>query len=216
MVPDDGYLTKCYELCKKHNVLFIADEIQTGLARTGRMLAIDHENIKADILILGKALSGGIYPVSAVLSSRDIMLCIRPGEHGSTYGGNPLGSAVAIAALQVLKEENLAERADRMGKLFREKLLAMKNPLIATVRGKGLLNAIVIDEQKYGKSAWNICLLMKHYGLLAKPTHKTIIRLVSILHRFSIRVWLSLFFVLSPVTFFSSGAIFTLVIKIGY
>ncbi|KAJ3309608.1 ornithine aminotransferase [Blyttiomyces sp. JEL0837] len=176
-VPDEGYLKKCYDLCKKHNVLFIADEIQTGLARTGRLLAIDHENIKADILILGKALSGGIYPVSAVLSSRDVMLCIRPGEHGSTYGGNPLGSAVAIAALEVLRDEKLAERSDVLGQKFRKALEDLKNPLIMKVRGKGLLNAIVIDESKFDKTAWHICLLMKHYGLLAKPTHQNIIRL---------------------------------------
>ncbi|KAI8923993.1 pyridoxal phosphate-dependent transferase [Entophlyctis helioformis] len=176
-VPDEGYLTTCYNLCKKYNVLFIADEIQTGLARTGRMLAIDHENIKPDILILGKALSGGVYPVSAVLSSREIMLCIQPGEHGSTYGGNPLGSAVAMAALEVLKEEKLAEKADAYGKKFRAALEAINSPLIAKVRGKGLLNAIIIDESKSDKSAWHVCLMLKHYGLLAKPTHRNIIRL---------------------------------------
>lgn len=130
-VPEDGYLTKCKELCVKHNVLFIADEIQTGLCRTGRMLAIDHENIHADIVILGKALSGGIYPVSAVLANKDIMLCIKPGEHGSTYGGNPLGCAVAVAALQVLKEEKLAEKADYLGKKFRDALVNLGNPLIS-------------------------------------------------------------------------------------
>jgi len=176
-VPDEGYLTKAYELCKKHNVLFIADEIQTGLARTGKLLAIDHEDIKPDILILGKALSGGIYPVSAVLANKDVMLCIQPGEHGSTYGGNPLGCAVAMAALQVIRDENLVEKADKLGKLFRQALLDIKSPLISIVRGKGLLNAIVIDESKFDKSAWQICLLMKHYGILAKPTHRNIIRL---------------------------------------
>ncbi|KAJ3227018.1 ornithine aminotransferase [Clydaea vesicula] len=163
-VPEDGYLKKCYDLCKKHNVLFIADEIQTGLCRTGKMLAIDHDGVKPDILILGKALSGGAYPVSAVLSSKDIMLCIQPGEHGSTYGGNPLGCAVAVAALKVLKEENMAENV-------------FSFILSALIRGKGLLNAVVIDEDKVGKTAWQICLLMKHYGLLAKPTHQNIIRL---------------------------------------
>ena len=177
-VPDEGYLSSCFELCKKYNVLFIADEIQTGLARTGKMLAVDHENVKPDILILGKALSGGVYPVSAVLANKEIMLCIQPGEHGSTYGGNPLGCAVAIAALQVLKDEKMAENAETLGKLFRQGLLALKSPLISIVRGKGLLNAIVIDESKTnGKSAWQICCLLKHYGMLAKPTHRNIIRL---------------------------------------
>ncbi|KAI9366150.1 pyridoxal phosphate-dependent transferase [Zopfochytrium polystomum] len=176
-VPDDGYLTACYNLCKKYNVLFIADEIQTGLARTGKLLAVDHENLKPDILILGKALSGGAYPVSAVLTSREIMSCIRPGEHGSTYGGNPLGSAVAIAALEVLRDEQLAERAQRLGEIFRSRLRALNSPLIEVVRGKGLLNAIVIDESKFDKKAWHICLLLRKYGLLAKPTHDNIIRL---------------------------------------
>ncbi|KAI8825811.1 pyridoxal phosphate-dependent transferase [Fimicolochytrium jonesii] len=176
-VPDEGYLTKAYELCKKHNVLFIADEIQTGLARTGKLLAIDYENIKADILILGKALSGGVYPVSAVLTSKEIMLCIQPGEHGSTYGGNPLGSAVAMAALEVIREEKLSERAYDLGVKFRAAIEDLKSPLISLVRGRGLLNAIVIDESKFDKTAWHLCLLLKHYGLLAKPTHQNIIRL---------------------------------------
>lgn len=176
-VPDEGYLKKAYDLCKKHNVLFIADEIQTGLARTGRLLAIDHEGVKPDILILGKALSGGVYPISAVLANKDIMLCIQPGEHGSTYGGNPLGCAVAMAALQVIKDEGLVEKADRLGHIFRRALQDLKSPLISIVRGKGLLNAIVIDESKSDKTAWQICLLMKHYGILAKPTHRNIIRL---------------------------------------
>ncbi|KAJ3219208.1 ornithine aminotransferase [Dinochytrium kinnereticum] len=177
-VPDEGYLTACRDLCKEHNVLFLADEIQTGLARTGRMLAIDHENIKADVLILGKALSGGVYPVSAVLANKEIMMCIRPGEHGSTYGGNPLGSAVAMAALQVIKDEGLVEKADRLGKLFREKLREIRSPLVAGVRGKGLLNALIIDHsQSAPKTAWHICLLLKEYGILAKPTHQNIIRL---------------------------------------
>ncbi|KAJ3155407.1 ornithine aminotransferase [Geranomyces michiganensis] len=176
-VPDEGYLSKAYELCKKHNVLFIADEIQTGLARTGKLLAIDYENIKADILILGKALSGGVYPVAAVLASKEIMLCIKPGEHGSTYGGNPLGSAVAMAALEVIREEKLAERAYDLGVKFRSAVEKLNSPLISLVRGRGLLNAIVIDESKFDKSAWHLCLLLKHYGLLAKPTHQNIIRL---------------------------------------
>ncbi|KND00344.1 ornithine-oxo-acid transaminase [Spizellomyces punctatus DAOM BR117] len=176
-VPDEGYLSKAHALCKKYNVLFIADEIQTGLARTGKLLAIDYEDIKADILILGKALSGGVYPVSCVLASQEIMLCIQPGEHGSTYGGNPLGSAVAMAALQVIKEERLAERAYDLGVKFRAALSNLNSPLISTVRGRGLLNAIVIDESKFDKTAWHICLLLKQYGLLAKPTHQNIIRL---------------------------------------
>lgn len=176
-VPDDGYLKKAYELCKKYNVLFIADEIQTGLARTGRMLAVDHEDVKPDILILGKALSGGIYPVSAVLANKDVMLCIQPGEHGSTYGGNPLACAVAQSALEILKEENLAEKADKLGQKFRQALRDINSPLISLVRGKGLLNAVVIDESKFDKKAWHICLLLKKNGLLAKPTHENIIRL---------------------------------------
>lgn len=179
VVPDEGYLLQCYNLCKKYNVLFIADEIQTGLARTGRLLAIDHEKgVKPDIVILGKALSGGVYPVSAVLSNKEIMLTIQPGEHGSTYGGNPLGAAVAIAALEVIKEEKLVERADKQGQKLREALKALKSPVVSIVRGRGLLNAIVIDEAKTnGKSAWDLCLLFKHHGLLAKPTHRNIIRL---------------------------------------
>jgi len=176
-VPDEGYLSKCYALCKQYNVLFIADEIQTGLGRTGRLLAVDHEHVRPDILILGKALSGGVYPVSAVLASKDIMLCIQPGEHGSTYGGNPLGCAVAMAALEVLKEEKLAERADVLGERFRSGLKAIKNPLIQLVRGKGLLNAMIIDESASDKTAWHVCLLLKKNGLLAKPTHRNIIRL---------------------------------------
>ena len=180
MVPPEGYLKGVYELCRKHNVLMIADEIQTGLGRTGKMLCIDHEEIKADILILGKALSGGVYPVSAVLASREIMLCIKPGEHGSTYGGNPLGCAVAIAALKVLKEEGMIENAEKLGHKFREGLTSLNSPIVACIRGKGLLNAIVIDNSKLSAnnaSAWDICLLMKRKGLLAKPTHDNIIRL---------------------------------------
>ncbi|CDH55574.1 ornithine aminotransferase [Lichtheimia corymbifera JMRC:FSU:9682] len=177
MVPDDGYLKQCQELCKKHNVLFIADEIQTGLGRTGKMLCTQHDNIRPDVVLLGKALSGGVYPVSAVLADKDVMMCIKPGEHGSTYGGNPLGCAVSIAALEVIKEEDLPARAERLGKVFRDALSKIKSPLLQTVRGRGLLNAIVIDESKSDKTAWEICLLLKSRGLLAKPTHVNIIRL---------------------------------------
>ncbi|CAJ0762664.1 11627_t:CDS:2 [Entrophospora sp. SA101] len=176
-VPDEGYLKKCYDLCKKHNALFIADEIQTGLARTGKMICCEHDGVRPDILLLGKALSGGIYPVSAVLADKEIMLCIKPGEHGSTYGGNPLGCATAIAALEVIKEENLVEKSAVLGEKFRKALQDIKSPLIQTVRGKGLLNAIVIDEKKFNRTAWQICLLLKSRGLLAKPTHINIIRL---------------------------------------
>eukprot|EP00455_Lapot_gusevi_P049759 TRINITY_DN7113_c0_g1_i6.p1 TRINITY_DN7113_c0_g1~~TRINITY_DN7113_c0_g1_i6.p1 ORF type:complete len:434 (+),score=171.72 TRINITY_DN7113_c0_g1_i6:88-1389(+) len=176
VVPDHGYLSKCAQLCKQHGALFIADEIQTGLARTGRMLAIDHENIRPDILILGKALSGGVFPVSAVLAPSDIMLTIRPGQHGSTYGGNPLACRVGIAALEVLREEKLAENADKMGEIFRRELRSIKSDMVELVRGKGLLNAIVIKPQN-GKSAWDLCLKFRDNGLLAKPTHGTIIRL---------------------------------------
>ncbi|CAG8519781.1 2111_t:CDS:2 [Acaulospora morrowiae] len=176
-VPDEGYLKKCYDLCKKYNVLLIVDEIQTGLARTGKMLCQEHDGIKADITLLGKALSGGVYPVSAVLSSRDIMLCIQPGEHGSTYGGNPLGCAVAMEALKVIKDENLVERSDILGEKFRQALRNIGSPLVQSVRGRGLLNAIVIDETKTNKTAWQLCLLLKSRGLLCKPTHVNIIRL---------------------------------------
>ncbi|MFZ5940445.1 MAG: ornithine--oxo-acid transaminase [Bacteroidota bacterium] len=174
-VPDDGYLKKAYELCKAKNVLFIADEVQTGIARTGKMLACDHEGVRPDVLILGKALSGGTYPVSAVLADDDIMLCIRPGEHGSTYGGNPVAAKVAIAALQVIKDENLAEKADKLGEKFRAALKMIKSPMIELVRGKGLLNAVVIKPHN-GKTAWDVCLALKDNGLLAKPTHEHIIR----------------------------------------
>lgn len=175
MVPDEGYLSKAYELCKTNNVLFIADEVQTGLARTGKMLACDHENVRPDILILGKALSGGTIPISAVLADDDIMLVIKPGEHGSTFGGNPIASKVAIAALQVLKDEKLSENAEKMGKLFREELMKIDSEMIELVRGKGLLNAIVI-KPKDGKQAWDVCVKMKENGLLSKPTHQHIIR----------------------------------------
>ncbi|KAG6833409.1 ornithine aminotransferase [Tephrocybe sp. NHM501043] len=178
VVPEDGYLSKVHALCKKHNVLLICDEIQTGLCRTGKMLASEYDSIHPDMILLGKALSGGVYPVSAVLADKDVMLCIRPGEHGSTYGGNPLGCAVAITALQVLKEEKLAERAMQLGEVFRSSILALKSPLVATVRGRGLLNAVVIDETKStkGRTAWQFCLLLKSRGVLAKPTHVNIVR----------------------------------------
>ena len=175
MVPDDGYLKGAFDLCRKNNVLFVADEIQTGIARTGKMLACDYENIKPDVLILGKALSGGAYPVSAVLADDEVMLCIKPGEHGSTYGGNPLACKVAISALEVVRDEKLAENAFRLGQLLREKLRAIDTDMITLVRGKGLLNAIVIQE-KNGKSAWDVCVRLKENGLLAKPTHGNIIR----------------------------------------
>jgi len=174
-VPDDGFLSKAYELCKENNVLFIADEVQTGLARTGKLLACDHEEVRPDILILGKALSGGVYPVSVVLADDDIMLCIKPGEHGSTYGGNPVAAKVAMAALEVLKEENLAERAEELGKKFRAELRKIDSPMVELVRGKGLLNAIVIKPTN-GKTAWDVCVALKENGLLAKPTHEHIIR----------------------------------------
>ncbi len=174
-VPDDGYLKKAYDLCKSNNVLFIADEVQTGIARTGKLLACDHEGVHPDILILGKALSGGVMPVSAVLADDDIMLTIKPGEHGSTFGGNPLAAKVAIAALEVIKDEKLAENADRLGKIFREEFRNIKSDMIELVRGKGLLNAVVI-RNKAGKEAWDVCLAMKDKGLIAKPTHGNIIR----------------------------------------
>ncbi len=174
-VPSVGYLNKAYELCKEKNVLFIADEVQTGIARTGKLLACDHEGVRPDILILGKALSGGVYPVSAVLCDDDIMLCIKPGEHGSTFGGNPVAAKVAIAALEVIKDENLAEKATEMGEYFRDELGKINSDMIETIRGKGLLNAIVINP-KEGKTAWDVCVAMKENGLLAKPTHDHIIR----------------------------------------
>jgi ornithine--oxo-acid transaminase len=176
VVPDEGYLSTSYRLCKEANALFIADEIQTGLARTGRMLACDHDNVHPDILILGKALSGGVLPVSAVLASDEIMLAIKPGEHGSTYGGNPLACKVAMASLQVLQEENMAKNAEELGRYFREKISAMDSPFISAVRGKGLLNAIVINHTNK-EAAWDLCLRLKDNGLLAKPTHGDKIRL---------------------------------------
>ncbi|MBV6641699.1 MAG: ornithine--oxo-acid transaminase [Cyclobacteriaceae bacterium] len=177
-VPDAGYLKKVAELCQKYNVLFIDDEIQTGVGRTGKMLAADHEGVKPDILILGKALSGGVYPVSAVLANDDIMEVITPGTHGSTYGGNPLGTKVTMTALQVMKDEKLTENAAVLGEIFRERmnLLAQKSDLVTLVRGKGLLNAIVINDSSEGSMAWDLCLKLRDNGLLAKPTHGNIIR----------------------------------------
>ncbi|MGE0090574.1 MAG: ornithine--oxo-acid transaminase [Bacteroidales bacterium] len=174
-VPAEGYLKKASELCKKHNVLFIADEVQTGIARTGKLLACDHEGVKPDILILGKAISGGVMPVSAVLANDEIMLTIKPGEHGSTFGGNPIAGKVAMAALQVVKDEKLAENAERLGKIFREEFSSINSHMIELVRGKGLLNAVVIRNQP-GKTAWDVCVAMAENGVLAKPTHGNIIR----------------------------------------
>ncbi len=178
-VPDEGFLKGASELCKKHNVLFIADEVQTGIARTGKLIACHHEEVQPDILILGKALSGGMYPVSAVLANNNIMNVIHPGQHGSTFGGNPLACAVAMAALDVVEDENLSERAEKLGQIFRNemRMLIEKTDLIANVRGKGLLNAIIINDSQHSPTAWNICLDLKENGLLAKPTHGNIIRL---------------------------------------
>jgi ornithine--oxo-acid transaminase len=178
VVPDEGYLKKTHELCKSKNVLLIADEVQTGLCRTGKMLASDHENVKPDVLILGKALSGGVMPISAVLANDDIMLTIKPGQHGSTFGGNPLAGKVAMAALQVLKDEKLDEHADKLGNYFRQEIQKLVDDLeiITLVRGKGLLNAIVIKPTTTGKTAWDVCVELKNNGLLAKPTHGDIIR----------------------------------------
>jgi ornithine--oxo-acid transaminase len=174
-VPDEGYLKKAYELCKSKNVLFIADEVQTGIARTGKMLACDWEGVKPDMLILGKAVSGGVLPVSAVLTNDEVMLCLKPGEHGSTFGGNPLACKVAIAALEVIKEEKLTENAEKLGVIFREELRKFKSDRVEIVRGKGLLNAVVIKPMN-GKTAWDVCLALRDNGLLAKPTHNHIIR----------------------------------------
>lgn len=175
-VPDEGYLKRCYELCHKHHALFIADEVQTGIARTGRRLACDHENVRPDIVILGKAISGGVLPVSCVLADDEIMLTIAPGEHGSTYGGFPLAAKVSMAALQVVEDEHLAEHAEKLGVIFRKELEEFQTPFIELVRGKGLLNAIVIKPHN-GKEAWDVCEAMAENGLLAKPTHRHIIRL---------------------------------------
>ena len=174
-VPDEGYLKKAYELCKSKNVLFIADEVQTGIARTGRLLACDHEGVHPDILVLGKAMSGGMMPVSCVLANDEIMLCIKPGEHGSTYGGNPIAARVSIAALEVVRDEKLAENAEKLGQVFRDRISKIHSDMIELVRGKGLLNAVVI-KPKNGKTAWDVCLKLRDKGLLAKPTHQHIIR----------------------------------------
>lgn len=177
-VPGSGYLKKAEQLCKKHNVLLMMDEIQTGIGRTGKLLASDHENVKPDMLILGKALSGGTYPVSAVLCRDEIMLTIKPGEHGSTYGGNPVAAAVAVASLEVIKEEGLIENAAQMGEIFRSRMNGMKakSAYVTLVRGKGLLNAVVIKPTNDGRTAWDLCVNLMHNGLLAKPTHGDIIR----------------------------------------
>ena len=177
-VPQEGYLAKCKQLCEEHNVLFIADEVQTGIARTGKLLAVHHEDVQPDILILGKALSGGAYPVSAVLANDEIMNVIKPGQHGSTFGGNPVAAAVAIAALQVVEDEQLAANAEVMGQLFRDKMneYIAKSNIVTLVRGKGLLNAIVINDSEDSSTAWDICMSLRDNGLLAKPTHGNIIR----------------------------------------
>jgi len=177
-VPSEGYLSKAKALCKKHNVLFIADEVQTGIARTGQLLAVNHENVTPDVLILGKAMSGGAYPVSAVLANDDIMKVIKPGNHGSTFGGNPIAAAVAIAALTVVKDEELAENAEYLGNIFRKELneFAKQNELVKLVRGKGLLNAVLINDTEESSTAWDICIKLRDNGLLAKPTHGNIIR----------------------------------------
>ena len=170
VVPDDDYLSQVKKLCEEHNVLLICDEIQTGIARTGRMLCSEWSNIKPDMVLLGKAISGGMYPVSCVLASKEIMLTIEPGTHGSTYGGNPLGCAVAIRALEIVKEDSMVQRAEELGQLFRKSLKELNSPMISTIRGKGLLNAIVIDESKTGgHSAWDLCMLFKKRGLLVSP-----------------------------------------------
>ncbi len=174
-VPDAGYLEKAFDLCKAHNVLFMADEVQTGIARTGKLLACDHEGVRPDVLILGKALGGGVMPVSCVLADDEVMLCIRPGEHGSTFGGNPIAAKVSIAALEVVRDEKLAENAEKLGIVFRDRLSAIHSDRIEEVRGKGLLNAVVI-KPKNGKTAWDVCLKLRDRGLLAKPTHEHIIR----------------------------------------
>jgi ornithine--oxo-acid transaminase len=177
-VPAEGFLSGASELCKKYNALFIADEVQTGIARTGKLLAVHHENVQPDILILGKALSGGVYPVSAVLANDDIMMVIKPGQHGSTFGGNPIAAKVAMAALEVVKDENLTENAERLGRIFRSEMQRIidNTELVVKVRGKGLLNAIIVNDTPESKTAWNLCVQLKENGLLAKPTHGNIIR----------------------------------------
>lgn len=178
IVPDDNYLSEAYKLCREKNVLFIADEVQTGIARTGKLICCEHSGVRPDILVLGKALSGGVFPVSAVLADDEIMLSIGPGEHGSTYGGNPLGCRVAVAALEVIKNEKLAQNAERMGILFRERMTSLqrRSPLIRVVRGKGLLNAVEINDSPDSHTAWDLCISLRDNGLLAKPTHGNIIR----------------------------------------
>ncbi|HRP82550.1 MAG TPA: ornithine--oxo-acid transaminase, partial [Flavobacteriales bacterium] len=178
MVPHAGYLKEAYEACKARNVLFMADEVQTGIGRTGKLLACEHEGIRPDVLILGKALSGGVYPVSAVLANDDIMLTIKPGEHGSTFGGNPVAGRVGIAALEVIKEEKLTENAAKLGEVFRASMQKLVDEFgwVTLVRGKGLLNAVIIEPRKDGRTAWDLCLLLAEHGLLAKPTHGDIIR----------------------------------------
>lgn len=176
VVPDEGYLKKVREICTRNNVLMIADEVQTGIGRTGKLLACDHENVKPDILVLGKALSGGVFPVSAALANNEIMLTIKPGEHGSTFGGNPLACKVAMAALEVVRDEKLSENAEKLGIIFRQRMEVIKSPLVTTVRGKGLLNAIIIKPFGNGKTAWDVCLALRDKGLLAKQTHNDIIR----------------------------------------
>ncbi|MGB0805157.1 MAG: ornithine--oxo-acid transaminase [Salibacteraceae bacterium] len=177
-VPGEGYLTEAAKLCKERNVLFIADEVQTGIARTGKLLAVDHENLKPDVLILGKAISGGVYPISAVLADNHIMEVIHPGQHGSTFGGNPMAAAVAMAALEVVVDEKLAENSEKLGKIFRAEIskLAKKSRLVSMVRGKGLLNAILVDDSPHSTTAWDLCMKLSENGLLAKPTHGNIIR----------------------------------------
>ncbi|KAL1858951.1 hypothetical protein VTK73DRAFT_7720 [Phialemonium thermophilum] len=177
VVPDDDYLARVAALCQKHDVLFICDEIQTGIARTGRLLCSEWAGVKPDLVTLGKAISGGMYPVSCVLGRRDVMLVVEPGTHGSTYGGNPLGCAVSLRALELVEEEGLTEKADRLGRVFREGVAAFQSPIVRTIRGKGLLNAVVIDESAAaGRTAWDLCILLKDKGVLAKPTHGNIIR----------------------------------------
>ena len=174
-VPHEGYIKKCYDLCHAHNVLFVADEVQTGIARTGKMFACDHEGVRPDMITIGKALSGGVLPISAVLADDEIMLTIKPGEHGSTFGGFPLAAKVAVAALEVIRDEHLTEKAAYLGNIFREEIAKIKSPYFNSVRGKGLLNAVVTEPQN-GIEAWDICLKMAEKGLLAKPTHRHIIR----------------------------------------
>lgn len=177
VVPSDDYLAKVSALCKKHNVLLIADEIQTGIARTGKMLCSEWSGVTPDMVTLGKAIAGGMYPVSCVLGSKEVMLVVEPGTHGSTFGGNPLGAAVSIRALELISEEDLIAKAEHLGRIFRDGIEALQSPIITTVRGRGLLNAVVIDESKAGgRTAWDLCILLKNRGVLAKPTHGNIIR----------------------------------------